>query len=142
MEEVAVGDLAAVPLGHSRNDLNPFPLILEGRETPSNQAPLVYASIVTPDYFQLLGMPLLRGRLLSEFDDEKAPAVAVINEAFAQTYWPNARSSRQAPQTTNARGPIFHFLDHGGRRARGCSYRITGGLDRSANVSELVSEGG
>ena len=90
VEEVAVGDLAAVPLGHSRNDLNPFPLILEGRETPSNQAPLVYASIVTPDYFQLLRMPLLRGRLLSEFDDEKAPAVAVINEAFAQTYWPNA----------------------------------------------------
>ncbi|MGA7626241.1 MAG: ABC transporter permease [Candidatus Acidiferrales bacterium] len=90
VEEVAVGDLAAVPLGHSRNDQNPFPLILEGRETPSNQAPLVYASIVTPDYFQLLRMPLLRGRLLSEFDDEKAPAVAVINEAFAQTYWPNA----------------------------------------------------
>lgn len=90
VEEVAVGDLAAVPLGHSRNDLNPFPLILEGRETPSNQAPLVYASIVTPDYFQLLRMPLLRGRLLSEFDDEKAPVVAVINEAFAQTYWPNA----------------------------------------------------
>ena len=90
VEEVAVGDLAAVPLGHSRNDLNPFPLILEGRETPSNQAPLVYASMVTPDYFQLLRMPLLRGRLLSEFDDEKAPAVAVINEAFAQTYWPNA----------------------------------------------------
>jgi predicted permease len=90
VEEVAVGDLAAVPLGHNRNDLNPFPLILEGRETPSNQAPLVYASIVSPDYFQLLGMPLLRGRLLSEFDDEKAPAVAVINEAFAQTYWPNA----------------------------------------------------
>jgi predicted permease len=90
VEEIAVGDLAAVPLGHSRNDLNPFPLIFEGRETPSNQAPLVYASIVTPDYFQLLRMPLLRGRLLSEFDDEKAPAVAVINEAFAQTYWPNA----------------------------------------------------
>ena len=89
VEEVAVGDLAALPLGHGRNDLNPFPLIFEGRETPSNQAPLVDASIVTPEYFHLLGTTLLRGRLFRDSDNEKAPQVAVINEAFARTYWPN-----------------------------------------------------
>jgi len=50
---------------------------------------LVNASIVTPEYFHLLGMTLLRGRLFGEFDNEKAPPVAVINEAFARTYWPN-----------------------------------------------------
>jgi len=90
VEEVAVGDLAAVPLGHGRNDLNRFPVILEGRETQSNQAPMVDASIVTPEYFHLLGMTLLHGRLFSELDNEKAPEVAVISEAFARTYWPNA----------------------------------------------------
>jgi putative ABC transport system permease protein len=89
VEEIAVGDLAALPLGHGRNNLNPFPLILEGRETPSNQAPLVDASIVTPEYFHLLGTTLLRGRLFGESDNDKAPQVAVINEAFARTYWPN-----------------------------------------------------
>jgi putative ABC transport system permease protein len=89
VEEIAVGDLAALPLGHGRNDLNPFPLIIEGRETPSNQAPLVDGSIVTPEYFHLLGMTLLRGHLFGEFDDEKSPQVAVINETFARTYWPN-----------------------------------------------------
>jgi predicted permease len=90
VEEVAVGNLAALPLGHDRNDLYLFPLILEGREIPSSQAPLVDASIVTPEYFHLLRMQLLRGRLFTEFDDEKAPQIAVINEAFARTYWPNA----------------------------------------------------
>jgi predicted permease len=89
VEEVAMGDLAALPLGHGRDDLNPFPLIFEGRETPINQAPLVNASIVTPEYFHLLGTTLLRGRLFSESDNEKVPGVAVINEAFARTYWPN-----------------------------------------------------
>jgi putative ABC transport system permease protein len=34
-------------------------------------------------------MPLLRGRLFNELDDDKGPQVAVINEAFAKTYWPN-----------------------------------------------------
>jgi predicted permease len=89
VEEIAVGDLAALPLGHERSDLNIFPLIVQGRETPSNEAPLVDGSFVTPGYFHLLGMTLLRGRLFGEADDEKAPPVALINEAFARTYWPN-----------------------------------------------------
>jgi predicted permease len=89
VEEIAVGDLAALPLGHGRGDLNSFPFIVEGHETSNNEAPLVDASIVTPGYFHLLGMTLLRGRLFGEADDENAPAVAVINEAFARAHWPN-----------------------------------------------------
>jgi predicted permease len=88
VEEIAVGDLAALPLGHDRSNLNPFSLIIEGRETPANQAPLVDASMVTPEYFHLLRMTLLRGRLFGEADDENAPPVVVINDALAQTYWP------------------------------------------------------
>jgi putative ABC transport system permease protein len=34
-------------------------------------------------------MELLRGRLFSEFDNEKTASVAVINETMARTYWPN-----------------------------------------------------
>jgi predicted permease len=88
VEEIAVGDLAALPLGHSRTDLNPFSLVIEGRETDANQAPLVDGSIVTPEYFHLLRMTLLRGRLFAQADDENALPVVVINDAFAQTYWP------------------------------------------------------
>ena len=142
VEEVAVGDLAALPLGHGRNDLNPFPLIIEGRETPSNQAPLVDGSIVTPEYFHLLGMTLLRGRLFSESDDDKAPQVAVINEAFARTYWPNEDPLGKRLKLPTPGDRSFFVLDHGGRRDRGCSNRIARGIDRSANVSELVSEDG
>jgi predicted permease len=89
VEEIAVGDLAALPLGHGRGDLNSFPFIVEGHETSSNEAPLVDASIVTPGYFHLLGMTLLRGRLFGEADDENAPGVAVINAAFARAHWPD-----------------------------------------------------
>ncbi len=90
VEEAAVGDFGAVPLGHDRdNQTPPVPLILEGHDTGGNQSPLVDASVVTPEYFHLLGMTLLRGRLLTDFDNEKAPEVAVINETMAKTYWPN-----------------------------------------------------
>jgi len=89
VEQAAIGDPAAVPLGHTRDDRNPAPLILEGHETQTNQAPLVGRCGVTPGYFQLLGMKLLRGRFFTEFDTDTTPTVAVINEAFARTYWPN-----------------------------------------------------
>ncbi len=106
VEEVAVGDMAAVPLGHGRNDLNPYALIVEGREIQSDQAALVNASIVTPGYFHLLGMAMLRGRLFDDFDDEKAPRVAVINEMFARTYWPNENPLGHHLQLNNIRGSV------------------------------------
>jgi putative ABC transport system permease protein len=64
-------------------------LIREGQEAESRDAPLVDGSFVTPEYFHLMGITLLRGRLFGDSDDEHAPGVAVINEAMAQTYWPN-----------------------------------------------------
>jgi predicted permease len=86
VEEAAVGDGAALPLGHSH--INPLPLIREGLETKANQAPVIGGSIVSPEYFHLLGMPLLRGRLFNDQDLEDTPQVAVINQAAARTYWP------------------------------------------------------
>jgi predicted permease len=87
VEEAAVGDVAAFPLGHSHP--SPLPLIREGIETMDNQAPVIDSPIVSPEYFHLLGMPLLRGRLFSDQDLENTPQVAVINQAAARTYWPN-----------------------------------------------------
>ena len=89
VEEVAIGDMAAVPLGHGWRDLNPYPLMLEGRDAQSGETPFVNRSTVTPEYFHLLGMSLLRGRLFNESDNDKAPQAAVINEALARKYWPD-----------------------------------------------------
>jgi len=87
VEEAAVGDQASLPLGH--RDPGGLPLIREGVETMENQAPLIDSPIVSPQYFHLLGMPLLRGRIFSEQDIETTPQVAVINQAAAHMYWPN-----------------------------------------------------
>jgi predicted permease len=113
VKEIAVGDVAAIPLGHARKDLNPSPLILEGHETPGDQPLLVDRSVVTPEYFHLLGMTLLRGRLFSESDDDKSPAVAVINEAFARKHWPNEnpvgkrlKLSPESPAWTSVAGVV------------------------------------
>jgi predicted permease len=64
-------------------------LIREDNPAQSDATPLVDEAIVTGDYFRLLGLTLRRGRLFQDFDNENAPAVAVINQTMAQTYWPN-----------------------------------------------------
>ena len=104
VQEIAVGDMAALPLGHDRNSLNPYLMVLEGQEIQGRQGLLVDVTEVTPEYFHLLSMALQRGRLFSQTDDDKSPPVAVVNESFARTYWPNADSVGQHLKLTNARG--------------------------------------
>ena len=89
VEETAVSDQAAIPLGHGQSDRSMIPLVREGQEVQSSQPPLIDTLIVSPEYFHLLGMTLLRGRLFVDQDLEATPLIAVINQAAARTYWPN-----------------------------------------------------
>lgn len=89
VEEAAVGGVGALPLGHTHAALESMPLIRDGLETTENQAPLIDGSIVSPEYFHLLGITLERGRLFTNRDIEGTPEVAVINQAAARKFWPN-----------------------------------------------------
>ena len=50
----------------------------------------VSASKVDEHYFDTMGIALVQGRNFARTDDEDAPRVAIVNEHFAQHYWPNA----------------------------------------------------
>lgn len=45
--------------------------------------------IVSPQYFQALGLPLVAGRVLDDRDSANAPPVVVVNESFVKRYFPN-----------------------------------------------------
>ena len=53
-----------------------------------NDVPITGHRVVTPDYLRLLGVRLMRGRLLSESDTADAPRVVVITEELALQAWP------------------------------------------------------
>ena len=55
----------------------------------SGQLPMAVYDLVSPGYFETLGVPVLEGRDLSWSDTLQTFPVIVINEAMAQTYWPN-----------------------------------------------------
>jgi predicted permease len=97
VEETAVSDTAGLPLGHGHEDLRPRPLIREGEDAKSSEPQLILTSIVSPDYFHVLGMTLLRGRLFVEQDLEDTPSVAVVNQAAARMYWPGKEGKGEDP---------------------------------------------
>jgi predicted permease len=47
-------------------------------------------TFVSPGYFDVFGIPILKGRDFSFADDGDAPGVVIINEAMARRYWPTA----------------------------------------------------
>lgn len=56
----------------------------------------VSSNTVDDGYFNALRIPLLRGRPFARTDDERAPHVAVVNETFARTYFPQGDAVGQA----------------------------------------------
>ena len=64
-------------------------LTIEGVEPPPGRPYWdVDQAIVTPEFFDAAGVPILRGRNFLDTDLEEGQHVAVINEAMAQRFWP------------------------------------------------------
>ncbi len=54
-----------------------------------SQIPIAAFNPVSPEYFQTMGIRLLRGRSFTEADGPQSPNVVVINETMARHFWPN-----------------------------------------------------
>jgi putative ABC transport system permease protein len=63
---------------------------VEGQPLPlPGQVPLVPLIRVSPGYFQTLAIPLISGRHFTDSDRATAPAVAIVNQSFARTHFPD-----------------------------------------------------
>jgi len=61
---------------------------------------------ITPGYFGALGTPLRRGRDLTDRDHEKAPRVAVINEAAVRRWFPDEDPIGRYVETSGVRREV------------------------------------
>jgi predicted permease len=76
----------AIPMGSDSED----PFWIEGRPKPLSDNDKYWSiwSEVEPDYLHVMGIQLIRGRFFTNADIESAPHVAVIDEDFAEKYFP------------------------------------------------------
>jgi predicted permease len=50
---------------------------------------IIENNMISPSYLEALGVPIIEGRGIAETDVAGSPAVAVINQTMARTFWPN-----------------------------------------------------
>lgn len=67
----------------------PAPIFAADQARPeSSEALRPYWRMVTPGFFEAMGVRLLRGRDFASYDDAAAHGVAILNRAAAQRFWP------------------------------------------------------
>jgi hypothetical protein len=67
-------------------------LVSEGRPQPADvQPPASFINYIGHDYFDVMGIPIVRGRAFTAEDEHEhstSRRYAIVNEAFAETHWP------------------------------------------------------
>ena len=76
---------ATVPMGGNNMGAT---IAIEGLAPPQQQIPPAGYNIVSPGYFETMGIRLLHGRGIDETDKPNSDHVAVINQAMAERFWP------------------------------------------------------
>ena len=89
----AVG--AAFPMPFSGNDWGSTFSIVGQPPRPPGQELGASNLKVTPDYFRAMGTPLLRGRVFNSGDTKNSPAVVIVNDVFAQRFFPGGNAIGQ-----------------------------------------------
>jgi len=64
----------------------PFSISGKPAQAESSSRPSADEQTPTPDYFTTFGIRIVRGRAFTEYDNEKGPRVAMVNEAFANSF--------------------------------------------------------
>jgi putative ABC transport system permease protein len=60
---------------------------VQGKPVPVGQVPSADYRAISPDYFRVMGIRLIKGREFSERDSGEAPDAVIVNEELARRYW-------------------------------------------------------
>jgi predicted permease len=64
-------------------------MMIDGQLSGTNGTPsTIRSNVIGPDFFHTLGVPVLVGRDFSDADNATSPPVGIINEEFAQKFFP------------------------------------------------------
>jgi putative ABC transport system permease protein len=96
------------------------PIVLEGRQLPGGVSFVnVDQRTVGGKYFEVMQIPLLKGRLFSEHDTRDTPRVVVIDDRMARVLWPNedpiGKRLRRGGMDADASAPWLNVVGVVGR---------------------------
>ena len=100
----AVGLSSGLPLGNNGWQTS---FRVEGQPEPEpGKTPLTEAVVASPEYFQAMGLTVVRGRNFTEQDLKDGPHVTLIDEEFERRYWPGEEAVGKRIKTGRDDPPI------------------------------------
>jgi predicted permease len=82
----AVSTASRLPLAP---DINLDGILVPGHHGPKDEGALTDTAVVGPEYFTVVGVPIVYGRPFSQDDVKQQRRVAIVNETMARQYWPD-----------------------------------------------------
>lgn len=100
------GVAATTELPFEGNYIVPHDFEIQGRPAlkPGTE-PWAYYRGINPDYFQVMGIPLLSGRAFNAGDDSQAPSVVIINQTMAERFFKDEDPIGQRIRRARGSGP-------------------------------------
>jgi putative ABC transport system permease protein len=86
---IAAGGVTSMPFGEARVIVR-VPLSIAGRPPATGENGQVIATAVTGEYFKVMNVPLIEGRLLDATDTMTTRPVALVSRAAVRQFWPGA----------------------------------------------------
>jgi len=87
------------------------PFLVEGQpEPPPDKLPEMFYEPVSSDYFETLGARLQKGRTFNSSDTADHPAVVIINETTAHTFWPNENPIGKRVSSSGKKRDYFEIV--------------------------------
>jgi predicted permease len=84
IESAALTNRVPLGLGGGSSAVKP-----EGYVPQANESTETQVAIITPNYFQTLQIPMVKGRDFTLQDGKSSQRVAIVSESFVNRYWPN-----------------------------------------------------
>ncbi len=81
-----------------------------GKPVDLGNVPRAGFEIVSPGYFETLGIPLRQGRLPNELDRAGGQGVVVVNETMARWFWPGEEPIGRQVQILGPQGPVLEVV--------------------------------
>jgi putative ABC transport system permease protein len=101
---IAAGTTTAIPFG---NDFSTRLIFAEGSHLRPGETPIgPYRNVITPGYFEAMGVRLIHGRFFDDRDASDVPRVAIVDATLAHRFWPGTDPvGRRMFLPTNPRNP-------------------------------------
>lgn len=109
-EVTAVGLTTSLPLGLGSSDRG---VSIPGYEFAEGELKSLYFSMITEGYLDAMGIRLLEGRSFMRQDDETGSPVIIVNQRFAERFWPGASALGRQVSTAGKDREVIGVVETG-----------------------------